>query len=170
MVSWTFFVSSDCWLVPLLPNIPQQEEDKYFSAPHQPAVHFQFHVRGILFPYDEINRWIPFDLIWYCQFSAWICGERIPRFDNDNWSKFRKYSGELQLCRFLIQGDSSMVDQNNSGPESRQENIFHFCFQACGPTIPKACVSFTMYNGVCLQLGYNTIVPPSLQGKYVYLS
>lgn len=49
IVVWHRFCSSDFWSVPLLHNIPQREEGKYFSAPHQHAVYFQFHVRNILF-------------------------------------------------------------------------------------------------------------------------
>lgn len=47
----------------------------------------------------------------------------------------------------------------------RKSSSFHCHLQACGPTIPKDCLSLTMYNGVCLQLGQNNPVPPSLEGK-----
>lgn len=53
------------------------------------------------------------------------------------------------------------------GPAGLQVNNCYIYFQACGPTIPKDCSSLTMYNGVCLQLGYNNPVPLSLEGKYL---
>lgn len=44
------FVSSACWSVLLLHNIPQEEGGKYLSAPPHPAANYKFHVSSFSFP------------------------------------------------------------------------------------------------------------------------